>query len=51
MEQVEFIMENETPIRIDSALVELLPDFTRSAFARLITEGNVMVNLKPVCMS
>lgn len=51
MEQVEFIMENEAPIRIDSALVELLPDFTRSAIARLITEGNVMVNLKSVSKS
>ncbi len=51
MEQVEFVMENLSPLRIDAALSELLCDFTRSAIARLITEGNVLVNQKAVSKS
>ena len=51
MELVEFIMENPSPVRIDAALADLLPDFTRSAIARLITDGNVTVNQKAVSKS
>ncbi len=51
MEQVEFVMENLSLVRIDSALAELLPDLTRSAIARLITQGNVTVNQEVVSKS
>ncbi len=51
MEQITFLMENSSPIRIDVALAPLLTDFTRSGIARLIAEGNVLVNQNPVSKS
>ncbi|MBR3844923.1 MAG: RluA family pseudouridine synthase [Clostridia bacterium] len=51
MEHIEFVIEKEPVLRIDSALVELLPGFTRSAIARLIASGYVLVNDKPVSKS
>ena len=51
METLCFSVENNEHLRIDSALVELMPDFTRSAIARLITDNHVLVNGNPVAKS
>ncbi len=51
METMKFTMGEELSSRIDSALTSLLPDFTRSAVARLIENGNVLVNEKIVSKS
>ncbi len=51
MEHLEFIANNSTPLRLDSALTQYLPELTRSAIARLIQEHHVLVNQKPVTKS
>ena len=51
MEQICFTVENNQALRIDSALVAFMPEYTRSAIARFITNNNVLVNGKPVSKS
>ncbi len=41
-----FSADNATPLRLDVAVGLFIPDLTRSAVARLIGEGNVLVNGK-----
>ena len=42
-----FSADNAIPLRLDVAVGMFIPDLTRSAVARLIVEGNVLVNGKP----
>jgi 23S rRNA pseudouridine1911/1915/1917 synthase len=51
MKNLTFIAENETPIRLDIALGNHLPELTRSAIAKLISGGQVTINGKVVAKS
>ncbi len=51
MEEITFLMKNPTPLRMDVALAPLLTEFSRSGIARLVEEGNVLVQGKPVSKS
>lgn len=51
METMTFSVDCQAPQRLDVAVASLLPDLTRSAIARLITQGEVLVNEKPVSKS
>ncbi len=51
METMTFSVDCQAPQRLDVAVASLLPDLTRSAIARLIAQGEVLVNEKPVSKS
>ncbi len=46
--EISFTMEEEKPERIDKLLSSVIPDFSRSYIQKMIKEGHIRVNQKPV---
>ena len=48
MKKIQVVAENHEGQRMDSALVELLPEYSRTAIQRWVKEGQVSVGAKVV---